>query len=68
MVVEKTEIEPLKAVDHAAISYPAFRKQFYTEHPDVAALSWFDVCSRSLLPVLSIDGLALSLSCHSCNP
>jgi ATP-dependent RNA helicase DDX42 len=36
---EKKRIEPLPPVDHNTISYPKFRKNFYKEHRDVAAMN-----------------------------
>lgn len=35
-----TGLEPLPEVDHAAMKYPPFRKNFYKEHSDVRA--WAD--------------------------
>lgn len=35
----KTRIEPLPAVDHSTIAYHPFRKSFYVEHKEVAAMS-----------------------------
>jgi hypothetical protein len=35
----RRDIEPLAAVDHAAMTYLPIEKNLYTEHPDVAALT-----------------------------
>ena len=35
---EKTRIEPLPPVDHSTITYRPFKKNFYREHPEVAAM------------------------------
>lgn len=40
---KKRNIEDLPELDHQAIEYPAFRKDFYVPHPDIAALSARDV-------------------------
>lgn len=32
-------VDPLAALDHSAITYHKFEKNFYEEHPDIAALS-----------------------------
>jgi ATP-dependent RNA helicase DDX42 len=34
----KREIEPLARVDHSTIEYASIEKNFYQEHPDIAAL------------------------------
>ena len=31
-------IDPLPPIDHSAIEYPSFEKNFYEEHPDVVQL------------------------------
>ncbi|OZJ04808.1 hypothetical protein BZG36_02351 [Bifiguratus adelaidae] len=38
-VSSKKEIEPLPRVDHSEIDYLDFEKNFYEEHPDIAALT-----------------------------
>ncbi|KAK5669843.1 hypothetical protein QVD99_004220 [Batrachochytrium dendrobatidis] len=35
----KKEIDPLPFIDHAAMDYPDFSKNFYTEHQDISQLS-----------------------------
>ena len=37
--VDRKKIEPLPALDHASMEYDEFAKDFYTEHPALAALS-----------------------------
>ena len=38
-IVEKTEIEPLKPIDHSKMSYARFKKDFYREAPAIAAMT-----------------------------
>jgi ATP-dependent RNA helicase DDX42 len=40
---DKKKIEPLPAVDHSQIQYPAFRKNFYSQHANVTALTEAEV-------------------------
>ena len=38
--LEKKGIQPLSKVDHSQIEYEAFEKDFYIEHPEVAAMNF----------------------------
>ncbi|CAI5503684.1 unnamed protein product [Closterium sp. Naga37s-1] len=48
----KSKMDALGHVDHSAIEYDEFEKDFYQEHPDVTAMSAADVAAR--LAALSI--------------
>lgn len=49
---EKAKIEPLPPVDHSKVSYPKFRRNLYSEHPQISALNEDAVSSiRSELEV-----------------
>jgi ATP-dependent RNA helicase DDX42 len=41
--VRKARIEPLPPLDHRAIQYPPFRRQFYKEHSEIAQQSEAEV-------------------------
>jgi ATP-dependent RNA helicase DDX42 len=36
---QRRNIDPLAAVDHTLIEYDDFAKDFYTEHPSIAAMT-----------------------------
>ncbi|KAJ3085536.1 ATP-dependent RNA helicase ddx42, partial [Quaeritorhiza haematococci] len=40
---KRKDIEPLPSVDHSTIDYLEIEKCFYEEHPDIAALTEYDV-------------------------
>lgn len=41
--VDRKRIQPLPALDHASIEYDDFAKDFYEEHPNLAAMSHAEV-------------------------
>lgn len=42
---DKSRIEPLPSVDHSTISYPSFRKKFYSENAEMKLMTDDDVAS-----------------------
>jgi len=55
-VAGKRTIDPLAPVDHSLIEYDDFAKDFYTEHPSIAALT-----------DQQVPGTPLTLTCD-CSP
>ncbi|KAG1338805.1 DEAD-box ATP-dependent RNA helicase 24 [Cocos nucifera] len=43
IVVDKKKIEPIPALDHSAIEYESFNKDFYEENPSISGMSEQDV-------------------------
>ena len=44
--LEKRGIQPLAKIDHAQIEYEVFEKDFYIEHPEVAAMDFEQVSAK----------------------
>lgn len=60
-LAQRRNIDPLAPVDHSLVEYDDFAKDFYTEHPTIAAMS--DQQVRILVDVLDFSMLLCSVVC-----
>lgn len=52
----KKIIDPLPPIDHSVIEYKPFRKEFYTVHPDINALSAHQIAELRKTLCLTVTG------------
>ncbi|XP_064401844.1 ATP-dependent RNA helicase DDX42-like [Halichondria panicea] len=58
-------IDPLPPLDHSAVEYRAFNRNFYTEHPDITALSNSEVKELKKTLGLKVTGFSPPRPCVS---
>ncbi|PKU86302.1 DEAD-box ATP-dependent RNA helicase 24 [Dendrobium catenatum] len=56
IVVDKRKIEPIPALDHSAIDYDAFNKDFYEEKPSISGMSELDVTEYRKSLAIRVSG------------
>lgn len=61
----KKEVEPLARIDHESINYPEIEKNFYEEHPEIAALDEEKVASIRQELGLHVTGHSIAKPCLS---
>ncbi|KAI8917781.1 P-loop containing nucleoside triphosphate hydrolase protein [Powellomyces hirtus] len=63
--VRRRDIEPLAAVDHSKIEYQEIAKDFYEEHPDIAALTEADAVKIRAQLDMRVRGADVAKPCIS---
>ncbi|KAG0501010.1 hypothetical protein HPP92_001082 [Vanilla planifolia] len=57
IVLDKRKIEPISALDHSAIEYDAFNKDFYEEKPSILGMSELDVVEYRKNLAIRVSGV-----------
>lgn len=68
LLSRKGKIEPLPALDHSKVQYAPFTKELYSEHPDIAKLTFQEVrpltCIRTQHVVSTIQRYNRDMCAH----
>ncbi|XP_020107971.1 DEAD-box ATP-dependent RNA helicase 24 isoform X2 [Ananas comosus] len=60
IVLDKRKIEPIPALDHSAIEYDQFNKDFYEEKPSISGMSEQDVADYRKSLAIRVSGFDVS--------